>query len=374
MLLERVEQVVNGFRGVVAAEVRRQLLGVRLRAIGRESAGHGDAPDIVRAEGVDGDGSRQGGVDAAGQAEDCFIQAVFARVVAQAQDAGVVHLFVEAAQVGAVGAGVVDLLQVQGRGLGCRKRPVAEILAVLRALLEEGAVGGHDEAPAIEDEVVLRAHLVQVHHWRAALHGALADEIVACVHLPCVVRAAVDGDQHIEVLVCELGHRTTVAPDVLADGDADTPTLDIQDGDTVARCEETQLVKHPVGRQEVLVVRGDNLAAADGAQAVVVCGVPDFPLLRSCRSQAQRADDNGQAAQSDILQAGSQASARVARRAAEGIAKRQIVDWIPRQGHLREHDDVGAVMGGFGTVSDDLVAVALDVAHERVDLGHRESN
>jgi hypothetical protein len=68
------------------AEVLGERARVVDRALRRELRRHGDAGDVLRAERFDGDRRGDGGVDAAGEADDDVLEAALADVVAQPED------------------------------------------------------------------------------------------------------------------------------------------------------------------------------------------------------------------------------------------------------------------------------------------------
>ncbi len=71
------------------AEICGEGAGVVDGAGGGELAGHADAEDVFLAEGFDGDGGDEGGVDAAAEADEGLLEAALADVVAGAEDEGV---------------------------------------------------------------------------------------------------------------------------------------------------------------------------------------------------------------------------------------------------------------------------------------------
>ena len=81
-----VEDVADGDEFEADAEIRGEGAGVVDGAGGGELAGHADAEDVLRAEGVDGDGGDEGGVDAAAEADERVLEAALADVVAGAED------------------------------------------------------------------------------------------------------------------------------------------------------------------------------------------------------------------------------------------------------------------------------------------------
>ena len=90
---ERIERVLVLLEDIVDGESSKRMprfcgegAGVVDGAGGGELAGHADAEDVLRAEGLDGDGGDQRGVDAAAEADEGLGEAALADVVAGAED------------------------------------------------------------------------------------------------------------------------------------------------------------------------------------------------------------------------------------------------------------------------------------------------
>lgn len=152
---------------------------------------------------------------------------VLGHVILQTQHAGGVHFLV---RIG-LGCDRTDLLMLRGRV----QVEEAQILHEHRRALKQGAVGVHNEAAAVEDEVVLAAHLVQVDHRGVHFGRAAHREVETGVGFAFLVWRTVHGQQQVDVLLGEFGHRAAVLPDVLADGHADaraftSSTMDLLPG------------------------------------------------------------------------------------------------------------------------------------------------
>jgi len=127
--------------------------------IGTETAGHGDADDLVFAEGIDGEGGGEGGVDAAGQAEHDGFEAALADVIAQAEDQGFKDGFDSGGGGFASGARFSREIDDQ------------QVFLEIFGLGEDLAGWVEDEAVAVEDEFVVAADLIDIDQG----FGKLAD-------------------------------------------------------------------------------------------------------------------------------------------------------------------------------------------------------
>ena len=122
-LVVLLEQAVDGDEFEADAEIFGEMPAVvdgALRGIG---AGHADAENVFRAEGFDGDGGDEGGVDAAAEGDEGLGEAALADVVARAEDEGAKDRLVLVIDLRMHGAGErfgVDEDQVffERRGLG----------------------------------------------------------------------------------------------------------------------------------------------------------------------------------------------------------------------------------------------------------------
>ena len=88
-----VEEVADADEFEADAEVGGELAAVVDGAGGGIGAGHADGEDVLCAEGVDGDGGDEGGVDAAAEGDERLAEAAFADVVAGAEDQGAIGGF-----------------------------------------------------------------------------------------------------------------------------------------------------------------------------------------------------------------------------------------------------------------------------------------
>src|SRR5258708_38886626 len=141
------------------AEILCQALRIGLAAFGGIRAGHRDAQNVFFAEGVDGDGRYNSGVNAAAEADDGLAEIAFADVVPRAGDNGLVGVgdFFFCLRVDVAFARdrvEQDNIFLEGFGLRC-----------------DMAVGGESHAGAVENERIVAADLVNVNDRAGMLLG-----------------------------------------------------------------------------------------------------------------------------------------------------------------------------------------------------------
>ena len=230
--------------------------------------------------------------------------------------------------------------------------------------MEQRAVRIHHECAAIEDEVVLPAHLIHIDHRRMHFGGAPAGQIEPGLGFAFFVRRSVDRQQHIDVLRGEFGDRAAVLPDVFADRQSHAHAVYGEHGMPLTGGEDPEFVEHTVIGQEVLVVPGPHQAAVQHHKAVARLAVGVVG--------AHGAHHHVQATHAFFVQLRCQFVGRVPRGFAEGGAQGKVFDRIAGQGHLRKDDDVGAFTRHAGGC-DDFCGVAVQIAHAGVDLRKRET-
>jgi len=121
--------------------------------------------------------------------------------------------------------------------------------------------------------------------------------------------------------------------------------------------EVAMLVEDAVVGQEVLPVHGPHLAVrADGARVREVALEPRCPDERN--EAFRRARDVGE---------------RVACRADESRSQEEVLRRVAGYGELREDDEVGLGGARVGEEGDDLLAIAVEVPDDGVQLCERQS-
>ena len=254
----------------------------------------------------------------------------------------------------------VDLgLERQFLRYGARNRRGAVEFDQLERLLEERRLPHHvalrieHAGSAIEHELVLPADQVYVHHRQARRADPFAKNLVARRLFPLVIRRGVDRQDHLGP--GRLGHRRRLGPPyVLADREAETHALDLEDAGLVPRGEVALLVEHFVVRQVVLARDGHDAAVADHRRGVIALAV-----VRELRETHHRGDAV------DLRRKGIEFPAAVA---VEPFAQEQVFGRIAAQRKFRRQHEVRALVAGPACVVEDTGGVALQVAHRAVDL------
>ena len=156
----------------------------------------------------------------------------------------------------------------------------------------------------------------------------------------------------------EIGRGRTGLPDVLADRDPDGRVPDAQDDELASLGEVAVLVEDAVVREEVLPV--DGLHAPIGADRAGVGEIAVEPR----RSDERR--DAG-ALRGDLLE-------RLVRGADEPGPEQEVLRWVPGRRELGEDDEIRSGCACLAEAREDLLAVAVEVADDDVQLRERESH
>jgi len=101
--------------------------------------------------------------------------------------------------------------------------------------------------------------------------------------------------------------------------------------------------------------RGDSAVGADGARVVEIAVE---------QRHADERDDSGRLRRDQFE--------RRAGRADEARSQQEVLRWVTRHGELGEDDEVGARSARLRDALEDQLAVAVEVADDRVDLRERE--
>ena len=282
---------------------------------------------------------------------------VLGHVVLEAEHAGGVYLFVRVEFRNDLGLGLMF-----GGGI---EVPERQVFHEHRAAFDKRAVGVDHEAAAVEDEVVLTADLIQVDDRGVNLGGTTLGELETGVGLAFLIRRAVDGEQQVDVLGGQVGHRAAVLPDVLADGHANGGAVHVEGHGAVAGGEDAEFVEHAVVGQEVLVVASPDHALVQDHQSVARLG--------GLAVGAHGADHHEQIAEAVVVELGGEFVGLVPCGLAEGAAQGQILDGVSGEGHFRENNHLGVSCGGFTGVVEHRGGVGVKRADAGVDLGECEA-
>ena len=157
-------------------------------------------------------------------------------------------------------------------------------------------------------------------------------------------------------------------PQVFADGDTEAPkaaiTFQLQQAGLVGRAEVAPFIEHVVAGQQALA--GHNPPAAVLHESSGVEQIGGLPILRGLAHPQQQGQPlgefGGKPVQRDLLLL------------AQGRAQQQIARWIAPQRQLRRHHQINAGRRGAAAGLQQLLAIAGQVAHQRVDLGEGETH
>ena len=152
-------------------------------------------------------------------------------------------------------------------------------------------------------------------------------------------------------------------PQVFAEGDAEAPdpaaTLQFQQAGLVRGAEVAPLIEHVVAGQQALA--GHHPPAAAFHQC---CGVEQIGCLliggglAHPQQQGQPLGKfDGKPVQGLLLLL------------AQGRAQQEIARWVAPERQLRRHHQISACRGGAAAGLQELLAIAGQVAHQRIDLG-----
>jgi hypothetical protein len=223
-----------------------------------------------------------------------------------------------------------------------------------RKLERDRAVGIEAERSAVEHDLVLPAHRVEIDQRQAALDHARDRDVETDLGLLAVVGRAVRHQQDFAAGFGQaLDHIGT--PDVLANGNADANTAQHDRPRHRSDREHALLVEHAVVRQVDLVARGGDLAALE--QQI---GVVELLVLDPGRTDQHRRTAVGGFARQPLHC-----------RAAGGLERRlehEILGHIAGDEQLRENHQVGALGGRGRAPTAHFLGIAGNIADGRIEL------
>ena len=379
--IEREHRLERGVRGLdrdgerLDPEVRRERLRVGDAVIARIARRHQHARDVFGAERVDGDRGDERGVDPTRQTDQDVGEAVLADVVAGAEHERLVHLVHRRerrfdprrdARVGRAAIGDLDLGQRQRFDAATRiELPLVErgphvdvddeqIFDELLRPRDEQPLFVEHERRTVEHELVLPADEIRVDDRYRRVGGARREHRLALGEPLRVVRRRVEVDDQLRAARGFGEDRPGRAPRVLADRDPDLDPRDVEERQRLPRRDEVPLfVEDAVVREELLAVHAvDATVRAHGRGVVQIAAGFGKP------------DDRGGArgARRDLVE-------HLDGLRDERGAQEKVFGRVPGDGQLREHDEIAA--RGLGRVVrlEDPGRVALEVAHDDVQLG-----
>ena len=215
----------------------------------------------------------------------------------------------------------------------------------------------HDRM-TVEDELVLTADEVAERKVRRVVARPRDEHLLAILRLADVERGGGEVDEQRRAGECEIGCRWARLPHVLADRRPDEHVAYLQEHELAPRREVPMLVEDAVVRQEVLAVD-----ALDGSVCTDEGGVCQIAVEGGGADERHRAGTRPR----DLLD-------RVARCADEPGPEQQVLRRVPRDGELRENDEVGPGARCLVDRFDDAADVAVEVADDDVQLGERDSH
>ncbi len=257
---EGLEEFADGNQFEADAEVGGEAAAVVDGALRGVGAGHADAHDVFRPEGVGGDGGDQGGVDAAAESDNGLFEAALAHVIAGADDQSAIRRF------GVVGGRL-------GHGVGVAWIDDDQILFKRGGLGDQFAARIQCQRGAVEDEAVVAAHLVGEKHGDPVASSDGGQHLAAdfALGVPEGRRRKVDmnggmlghdlfhGIDGVELA----GPEGLVVPGVFADGDGQAHALEFDHLLGARRRKIALFVEHVVEGQQALVLFEEKLPAIE---------------------------------------------------------------------------------------------------------------
>ena len=245
-------------------------------------------------------------------------------------------------------------------------------LANARARAISVAVSRERAAAAVEDEVVVAAHLIHIEHRRVVLGCEASEHSFAQQILAGGERRRREIDDgfsarsgqvpnRVEVIAAPLPE-IAIVPDVLADADAETPIANLEDFRTARRFEVPVLVEHVVGRKERLAE-----PLADRAVLQKHRGVEErASFIRAIR--LRQADDDGGA----VRERAGERRERVPAAADEAFAEQEIARQVAGECELRRDGQIGALFFRRERGVCDQPRIAGQISHRGIDLKKRD--
>ncbi len=306
----------------------------------------------VRAEGVHRHHGAERRIDPPGKSEHHTGKAVLVDIVAQAGDAGEVVGGIALLHLGDLTGQAVPapVLAAPFRQRECHL-PSRELHGKLLIRIEH-------EGGAVEGKLVLAADLVEIGERPARLRHPRLRHAVTGLLLVHPIGRTVGHDQDLRTRLNE-GLADVLGPDVLADRHTEAYAPEMDRRRHGACREDALLIEHAVIRQVVLVAHRLDTARVQERHRVV----------DERRLAPGQPHQDGRPAVGRILR---QRLAGLARRALQGRLQHQIFERIAGEIELGEDDQVGAGLAHGRARRPGSLEIALDIAHDRVELRKRE--
>ena len=233
---------------------------------------------------------------------------------------------------------------------------------------EEPPLRVESRAAAVEDQVVVAAHLVHHHQRQAVFLGDVAEHLLAQHLFPHGERRSGEVDNGLGagsgknldgiVVVAAALPEIAVVPDVFADADPQLAAIQLQDLRLRGRLEVAVFVEDVVGGQQRLVEDRPGLAVSQQHGAVEQ-GPAHLGGVHGGDAHQQRRP---------VRQLGGHALELVAAPADKTAAHQQIARQVPHESQLRRDHQVGAQHAGLPGPADDQRGVAGYISSGRVGL------
>ena len=242
----------------------------------------------------------------------------------------------------------------------------AQILHEHRRTFQQCTVSVNHETAAIEHQIILTTHLIEVDHRRVHFSRTAYRKIESSISLTLLIRRTVHGKQQINMLLGKFCHRTAILPDILANSHTNTCAIHIKHHGLIARTENAEFVKHAIIGQEVLVIAVPNHAVMQYDESVAWLGCLAI--------SADRANHHKQVAKPIGSQFGGEPVGFVPRGFAEGGPQGEVFNRIASKRHFRKNHDLRIVVGCKVRITHDLVCVGVKISHTSIDLSECEAN
>ena len=233
---------------------------------------------------------------------------------------------------------------------------------------EEPPLRVESRAAAVENQVVIAAHLVHHHQRQAVFLGGVGEHLLAQHLFPHGERRCGEIDDGLGaglrenldgiVVVAAALPEIAVVPDVFADADPQLAAIQLQDLRLRGRLEVAVFVEDIVSGQQRLVENRPGLAVSQQHGAIEQGPAHLSGVQGGDAYQQRRA----------VGQFGGHALELVEAPANETAAHQQVTRQVPHEGQLRRDHQVGAQCPGLPGPADDQRGVAGYVSSGRVGL------
>ena len=219
------------------------------------------------------------------------------------------------------------------------------------------ALGVEDDRPAVEHQLVLAAHLIDVDHVHRSVSGPGGQHRFPIGLLASVKRAPVEIEHHLSPTTGQLGDGPSGAPGVFADRHPELDSMELHQRQRLLPAGEVALlVEHRVVGQQTLVIAEHHLTLKTQGSPVEQISVEvDEANHRGAAAGAGR--DRMQYLQIVFHEPG---------------LEDQILGRVSGHRQLGEHRDIGPGLLGPFQKLDHAGQVALQVANRGIELtaGH----